>query len=108
MNPRLVARCRDKLIEISRRRSTITYGELATHLGVANLSIGKYLNAVYNDLVVNQGLPEVTLLAVRKGTQYGWYHSRGGAAQSVEFDPADPRQRALYDSDRERVYGHWA
>lgn len=108
MNQRLIARCRDKLIEASRRRGTITYGELAAHLGVANQSVGAYLNAVYNDLVIAQGLPDVTLLAVYSGTQYGRYNSRGSAAQSVGFNPADSSQRALYDNDRESVYQHWA
>jgi hypothetical protein len=108
MNPELIARCRDKLIEVSRRRLTITYGELAAYLGVANQSVGAYLNAVYNDLVIGQGLPDVTLLAVYSSTQYGRYNSRGSTAQSVEFNPADPSQRTLYDNDRESVYQHWA
>jgi hypothetical protein len=104
----LVARCRDRLIQVARQRGTITYGALAAHLGVIPQAVGKYLNAVYNDLVVEQGLPDLTLLAVYSGTEYGRYNSRGGAAQSVTFNPDNPSQRALYDADRERVYQHWA
>lgn len=107
MNPLLIDRCREKLIEVSKRWGTITYGELAAHLGVANQSVGGYLNAVYHDLVVDQGLPDLTLLAVYSGTEYGRYNSRGLPAQSVEFDADDPNQRAMYDSDRERVYQRW-
>jgi len=108
MDPQLVGRCRERLIQVSRQRGTITYGELAAHLGVANQSIGGYLNAVYNDLVVSQDLPDLTLLAVYSGTQYGRYNSRGGVAQSEAFDPNDPNQCAMYDADRERVYRQWA
>lgn len=107
MNPELIARCRDKLIEVSRQQGTIDYGELAAHLGVANQSVGRYLNGVYKDLVVDQGLPDLTLLVVYSGTNYGKYNSRGLVAQSVKFDPDDPKQRALYDNDRELVYQRW-
>lgn len=108
MNAELVARCREKLIEVARRKGTITYGELARYLGVAAQSIGKYLNPVYDDLVVARGLPDLTLLAVRSGSEYGRYNSQGLSAQSVEFDPNDPDHRELYDKERKRVYEHWS
>ncbi len=108
MDPELVDACRDRLIKVSRERGTITYGELAAHLRVANQSVGHYLNSVYNDLVVNSGLPDLTLLAVYSGTGYGRYNSQGRPAQSVEFDPNDQAQRARYDNDRDLVYQHWA
>src|SRR5690242_1894567 len=104
MNPQLITRCRNRLIEVSRRRGTITYGQLAAHLGIANQSVGPYLNAVYDDLVINSGLPDLTLLAVYSGTKYGRYNSRGLPARSVVFDPHDPAHRRIYDSDRELVY----
>jgi hypothetical protein len=107
MNPTLIARCRDKLIEVSKKRGTITYGDLAAYLGVANRSVGKYLNAIYKDLVVRSKLPDLTLLAVYSGTNYGRYNSRGLPAQSVVFNPNKQDDCSTYDADRERVYQHW-
>lgn len=108
MNPQLIVCCRDKLIQVSRQRSTIAYSELAAHLRVARQSIGPCLTAVYNDLVLGRGLPDLTLLVVYKGTPYGAFNSRGSSAQSVKFDPTDPDQCTLYDADRTEVYKYWA
>lgn len=108
MDP-LAILCRDILIEVSRRRSTITYGELARRLGVGDgRNVTPYLDAVYNDVVINQGLPHLTLLVVYSGTHYGNYNSRGGPARSVVVVPTNPVQLAAYDADRELVYRHWA
>jgi hypothetical protein len=107
VDPEIVARCRERLIQVARARGTISYGELAQYLGVANQYVGGYLNVIYNELVIAQGSPDLTLLAVYSGTRYGRYNSRGEAAQSAAFDPNDPNQRALYDDDRECVYQHW-
>jgi hypothetical protein len=106
MDQQRVDRCREILIEVAKQRGTITYGALAGRLGVANVGVTPYLNAVYNDLVIDQGLPDLTLLAVSSGSQYGRYNSRGSEAQSVPFNPSDPSQRALYDADRQAVYQH--
>jgi predicted ArsR family transcriptional regulator len=108
MNPKLVARCREKLIKVAKQKGTITYGEMAAHLGMANQAVGPYLNALYDDLVIKSRLPDLTLLAVYSGTKYGKYNSRGRPAQSVEFDPNHQDHRRIYDSDRELVYQHWA
>jgi hypothetical protein len=103
MNTDLVIRCRNKLIEVARQRGIITYGELAKYLGVANQSVGHYLDAIYNDLVIKFGLPDLTLLAVYKGTKYGRYNSRGLPAQSVEFDPEDGSPPHLRRRPRTRL-----
>lgn len=107
MDPTLIALCQNKLIEVSKRRETITYGELAGYLGVANQSVGKYLNAIYENLVVNSKFPDLTLLAVYRGSRYGRYNSRGLPAQTVKFDPENPDHCRRYDSDRELVYQRW-
>ena len=36
MAPGLVTRCRDILLEVARQQGTITYGDLAAHIGIAN------------------------------------------------------------------------
>jgi hypothetical protein len=45
MNKEIMERCRAKLIEVARVRGTITYSDLAGFLGVANQSVGVYLDS---------------------------------------------------------------
>lgn len=107
MNPDHVKRCREKLIAVAKKRDVISFGDLAKHIGVPAQSIGRYLNAVYNDLVVTQDLPDLTLVAVKSGSHYGRYNSTGAPAQSVVFDESNLDARELYDKERERVYQQW-
>jgi hypothetical protein len=107
MDLKLTDRCEKKLVEIAKKRGTISYSELAAHLGVASQGVGPYLNAIYSDAVMSRGLPDLTLLAVYRGTNYGRFHSRGLPTQSVVFDPSNPEHRRIYDRDRERVYKQW-
>jgi hypothetical protein len=108
MDPELITRCRERLITVSRQRVMITYGDMAAYLGVARQSVGRYLNAIYNDLVINNNLPDLTLLVVYNNTMYGNYNSRDLPAQSIEFDQNNPAHCRLSDSDREQVYLHWS
>ena len=100
--------CLNILIDVSKNKSKITYGDLAKQIGVAAQGIGRFLNEVYNDVVIEQGLPDITLLAVYAKKDYGLYNSRGNTAQSVEFDPNDAAQMAMYVSDRQKVYAQWS
>lgn len=69
--------------------------------------MGPYLNDVYNDVVINQGLPDITLLVVYANTQFGLYNSGGEVAQTVKVDPNNSNQVSQYLSDREKVYSQW-
>ena len=84
----------------------ITYGDLAAHLGVANQSVGPFLNAIYRE-EVEAGRPDITLLAVYAGTNYGRYNSRGKRAQSIRVDPKDVTQCRTYDADVTLVHEFW-
>jgi hypothetical protein len=102
----IIDRFRDRLIATARARDTIPYNALAKHLGVANQSVGKYLNAIYEDEIA-QGHPDLTVVVVYSETGMGRYNSRGGPAQSVRVDPNNPRDVQAYKSELDRVYGHW-
>ncbi|MCS6129788.1 hypothetical protein G3485_22155 [Shewanella baltica] len=99
--------CLNILISISKNKSTITYGDLAKQIGVAAQGIGRFLNEIYDDITINQQLPDITLLAVYSKKTYGLYNSAGRIAQSIVFDPNDPVQMAQYLSDRQKVYTQW-
>jgi hypothetical protein len=47
IDQRITDRCKARLIASARARDTITYSALANLLGVANQSVGRYLNAIY-------------------------------------------------------------
>lgn len=102
-----VDRCRTKLIEVARSRGTINYGDLAKLLGVANQSVGPYLNAIYDDEIAH-GRPDLTVVAVYSDTGFGRYNSRGGPAQSVRVDPNNPADVRAYMDELDRVYKEWS
>jgi hypothetical protein len=102
-----IEQCRTKLIEVARARSTITYGDLATHLRVANQSVGKYLNPIYENEIA-QRRPDLTVVAVYPKTGMGRYNSRGAAAQSVVVDPKNPNHVRAYQEELNRVYECWS
>jgi hypothetical protein len=62
----------------ARARDTITYSALASFLGVANQSVGRYLNAIYEEEIA-LGHPDLTVVVVYSETGMGRYNSRGGA-----------------------------
>jgi hypothetical protein len=101
----IVLRCRAKLVDVARKRGKITYGQLANHLGVANQSVGLYLNAIYKDEIAT-GYPDLTLVVVYKETGYGRYNSRGRQPQSIKIDPNNKADRQVYDNDLRKVYAH--
>ena len=102
----ITARCKTRLIAVARARGTITYSALADFLGVANQSVGLYLNEIYAEETA-QGHPDLTVVVVYAETEMGRYNSRGGPAQSVRVDPSNPADVVAYKAELERVYDHW-
>lgn len=99
----IVLRCRAKLIDVAKKHAKITYGELTKHLGVANQSVGQYLDAIYRDEIA-AGRPDLTLVAVYKETGYGRYNSRGGQPRSIKVDPNNPADVRAYDAELRKVH----
>ena len=102
-----VERCRAKLVAAARSRRTITYSELAEFLRVANQSVGKYLNEIYNQ-EMSQGRPDLTVVVVYVDTEMGRYNSKGGPPQSVQVDPDNPKHVRAYKAELSRVYKQWS
>jgi hypothetical protein len=103
---RITARCKARLIAVARASKKIAYGELAKRLGVANQSVGRYLNAIYEEEIA-LGHPDLTLVAVYKNTNFGRFNSRGGPAQSIRVDPNNRNDVRAYEAELSRVYAHW-
>jgi hypothetical protein len=107
MNPDVKSRCRNKLIEVAERRGTITYGELATHLGIANQGPWDVLDELYKE-ETDARRPDLTLVVVYSDTGFGRYNSEGASTRSVKVDPKNPDQVRAYREALARVYEHWA
>jgi hypothetical protein len=106
INKRITKKCKARLIAVARASKTINYGALAKPLGVANQSVGHYLNAIYDEENA-LGHPDLTVVAVYAKTGMGRFNSRGGPAQSIRVDPKKPSDRKAYDAELARVYAHW-
>jgi hypothetical protein len=107
MNPEVKSRCRDKLIEVARQGSPITYGDLAAHLGIANKGPWDMLDELYKE-ETDVGRPDLTLVVAYSDTGLGRYDSEGGPARSVKVDPNNPDQVRAYGEALARVYEYWA
>jgi hypothetical protein len=91
---------------VARASGKITYGALAQHLGVANQSVGRYLNAVYENEIA-LGHPDLTVVVVYSKTGMGRYNSKGGPAQSIRVNPSKRSDVQAYKAELARVYAHW-
>ncbi|MGD9768003.1 MAG: hypothetical protein AB7U62_10180 [Pseudolabrys sp.] len=105
INQKIVDQCRQSLIDAARRKQKITYGDLATTIGVANQSVGAYLNQIYTE-EIEKGHPDLTLVAVYSGIGYGKYNSAGKRPQSVKFDSTNADDVQEYEKELSRVYAH--
>jgi DNA-binding XRE family transcriptional regulator len=76
IDKQITDRCKAKLIAVARANGTITYSELANLLGVANQSIGRYLNAIYEEEIA-LGHPDLTVVVVYAKTGMGRFNSGG-------------------------------
>jgi hypothetical protein len=74
MNFDLITRWGDRLIEVAKRHETITFGDLAKHLGIASQGPWTMLDEIYDDEIA-AGRPDLTLLVVRAATGYPPYVS---------------------------------
>ena len=101
----IVSRCRAKLVEVARKHARITYGDLAKHLGVANQSVGPYLDAIYKDEIA-AGRPDLTLVVVYSETGYGRFNSRGRQPKSKKVDPDNSVDVQTYEAELRKVYAH--
>lgn len=106
INKRITVKCKTRLIAVARASSRVTYGELAKHVGVANQSVGRYLDAIYNEEIA-LGHPDVTLVAVYKDTGMGRFNSRGGPAKSIRVDPNKQSDVNNYQDELTQVYAYW-
>jgi hypothetical protein len=106
IDKRITNKCKARLIAVARADKRIPYGELAKSIGVANQSVGRYLNAIYEEEIA-LGHPDVTLVAVYKKTGWGRFNSRGGPAQSFGVDPNKRSDVKAYEAELARVYAHW-
>jgi hypothetical protein len=99
-------KCRTKLIEVARAKSTITYRELGRHLGLPTQSAGKYLDGIYKD-EMSAGNPDLSLVVVYAGTEYGPYLSLGEPAKKIKMKRKNPEMCAKYKAELKKVYEHW-
>jgi hypothetical protein len=106
IDKRITNRCKARLIAAARASKTITYGALAKPLSIANQSVGRYLNAIYDE-EITLGHPDLTVVAVYAKTGMGRFNSRGDPAQSIRVDPKKPSDVRAYKSELARVYHHW-
>ena len=107
IDQQITVRCKTRLIAVARARETITYSALASFLGVANQSVGLYLNEIYAEEIALRH-PDLTVVVVYAETGMGRYNSRGGPAQSVRVDPDNQSDVQAYRAELQRVYDHWA
>jgi hypothetical protein len=106
IDKQITDKCKAKLIAVARANGTIAYSDLANQIGVANQSIGRYLNAIYEEEIA-LGHPDLTVVVVYSKTGMGRYNSRGGPAQSIRVDPDNQSDVQAYKAELERVYRHW-
>jgi hypothetical protein len=109
------ARCRKLLCQAAKRRQTITYGALATALGLSSprQAWKTILGPIADDEVKKTGrdLTLVVVYATGPAKDLGRYFSniRGGAApQSGALDPRNTRHVEAYKRERERVFNRYA
>ena len=69
MDPELIARCRDRLIQVAGQRRTITYTELAAHLGIQPQGPWDFLDEIYRQEIAAER-PDLTLLLVYADSGY--------------------------------------
>lgn len=103
MDPELTTRCRERLIEVARQRQTITYGELAAHLGIENQGPWDMLDEIYDQDTAAKN-PDLTLLIVYADSGYPPYISRGGPARSVRFDPTKMAHLEAWAAELNHIY----
>jgi hypothetical protein len=106
IDKQITDRCKARLIAVARASDKITYSALANQLGVANQSIGRYLNAIYEEEIAI-GHPDLTVVVVYSKTGMGRFNSRGGPAQCIRVDPKNPSDVQAYVAELHRVYAHW-
>ena len=107
MSPDIKERCRTKLIEVAKRGATITYGDLAAHLGIASRGPWRMLDEIYREEWA-AGRQHLPLVVVYSDTGLGKYNSEGGPARSVKVDPENADQVRRYRADLKEVYDYWA
>jgi len=103
-----IARCRKILEDLAKSGDRITYGKLMSDLRIGRQSLADCLNPIYDsELNAKPSRPDLTLILHYSGSRFGRYNSRGGRAQSIEFNPNDKAQIQAYKDDLSNVYKHW-
>ena len=103
-----------KLKEIARARSVITYGEIAPLVGVdirtsqGRREIGRLIAEVCAH-EVEHGRPMLGSVVVRKDTGMTGYGYFKGACRLGQFDADGQKgKRAFWAKEMKRVYDHWS
>ena len=107
MDRGIMERCHAKLIDVAQVRGTITYGDLARFLHVANQSVGVYLDPIYEEEIA-QGRPDLTVVVVYPKTGMGRYNSRGRHVRSVKVDSNNDDDVRAYRDELNHVYEYWS
>jgi len=92
-------------VATAKKHARIPYGDLARHVGVANQGLGPYLDRIYKDELANAA-PDLTLVAVYSGTEYGRYNSRGRQPKTIKVNPNNPAHVRAYEAELNRVYSY--
>ncbi len=108
-------KCRKLLCEAAKRRETITYGALATALGLKSprQEWSTVLGPIADDEVKKTG-HDLTLVVVyaagpAKGLARYFSNIRGGQSpQSIALNPNDQQQVAAYKQALEQVFNRYA
>jgi hypothetical protein len=106
VNPAITSKCRSLIQAVASRGETIPYSRLAKNLGVANQSVGHYLDEIYKE-ECDARRPDLTVVVVYAGTKMGRYNSRGKPAKSKKVDPRNPTDVKAYQAELKAVHGHW-
>jgi hypothetical protein len=106
VNSAITSKCRSRIKVVASRGETIPYSHLAKHLGVANQSVGHYLDEIYKQECEAQR-PDLTVVVVYAGTKMGRYNSQGKPAKSKKVDPCNPADVKAYQAELKAVHDHW-
>ena len=100
---------REKLLEVARNGSTITYGELGKAVGLHWRS-RRLVDAldVINRHEDGENRPLLTAVVVNAESKRSGPGFFNLAEALGRFDPAKDDERAYWEQERQRVYRHWA
>ena len=106
VDERIVRKCRAKLVSLAKGGRRITYGDLARHLHVANQSLGRYLNPIYEE-EMEAKRPDLTVIPHYQDSWYGKFNSRGLEPQTIVVDPENRNHVRAYKAELRQLFERW-